>query len=114
MEKEYLAKHLLIEIMDSSYLNDAELMENFLTNTAHLFGSEILVLRIHQFQPYGLSALMIMPESHIAVHTWPEYQFASVDIFLKASDDPNQSIPLIKKYFHPGDVKVIELERGVN
>jgi len=36
MEKEYLAKHLMIEIINSSYLNDAELMEDFLTNTAHL------------------------------------------------------------------------------
>ena len=114
MEKEYLAKHLMIEIINSSYLNDAELMKDFLTNTAHLFGSEILVLKVHQFHPHGLSALMIMHESHIAVHTWPEYQFASMDIFLKASSEPSQSLPLIKKYFHPEDVKIVEIERGIN
>jgi len=89
-------------------------MEGFLTNVAHLFESEILGLRVFQFRPYGLSALMIMPESHIAIHTWPEYQFASLDIFLRAKSDPNNSIPLIEKYFHPEDVKVIELERGIN
>jgi S-adenosylmethionine decarboxylase proenzyme len=89
-------------------------MEEFLKNIAHLFGSEILGLKVYQFQPYGLSALMIMPESHIAIHTWPEYQFASLDIFLQAGSDPNQSIPLIQDCFHPKDVKIIELERGMN
>jgi len=114
MKNEYLAKHLMIEIINSSNLNDPELMEKFLNNAAHLFGSEILVLKVYQFQPHGLSALIIMPESHIAVHTWPEYQFASMDIFLKANSEPNQSLPLIKEYFHPKEVKIVEIERGIN
>ena len=89
-------------------------MEDFLTNIAHLFGSEILKMQVYQFQPYGLSALMVMPESHIAIHTWPEHQFASLDIFIKSKINPNQSIPLIKKYFHPEDVKTIEINRGLS
>ncbi|HSV30548.1 MAG TPA: S-adenosylmethionine decarboxylase, partial [Atribacteraceae bacterium] len=64
-------RHLLIEIIDSQLLNDAALMENFLRDVACTYGGDILGLKVHQFEPYGLSALMIMPESHVAVHTWP-------------------------------------------
>lgn len=114
MVSEAPPRHLIIEIIESQNLNNVELMENFLSELAAAYQGEILGLKVHRFQPYGLSALMIMPESHVAVHTWPEYRYASIDIFLQGTTDPAQSVPLIERYFQPGEVKVIELERGVN
>ncbi len=105
--------HLLIEIIGSSLLNDAHLVEEFFRELARSYQGEILGLKIHQFEPQGISGLLIMPESHIAIHTWPEYGYASLDIFLQAKWDPQKSVPIIQKFFKPRDVKIIELERGV-
>ncbi len=113
MFSDVLPRHLIIEIVDSRNLNNVELMEEFLREVAAMQQGAILGLQVHRFQPHGLSALMIMPESHVAVHTWPEYHYASIDIFLQGQTDAVQSVPLIEKYFQPGEVKVVELERGV-
>lgn len=109
-----VARHLLVEIVGSQLLNDAKLVEGFFRDLAEAYGREILALHVYQFEPYGLSGLLVMPESHVAIHTWPEYGYAALDVFLGASCDPQISLPLIKRYFEPRDVKVVELERGVD
>lgn len=113
LEEGIVARHLLIEIVGSRSLNEKETMEKFLQDLARMYSSEILALQVYQFQPFGLSALLVMPESHVAVHTWPEHGYAALDIFLKVDLDPRESIPLIERYFAPRDIKIRELERGV-
>lgn len=113
LHAEAVARHLLVEIMGSQLLNDAELVESFFRDLAAAYGRDILALHVYQFEPYGLSGLLVMPESHVAIHTWPEYGYAALDIFLGASCDPRISVPLIRRYFEPRDVKIVELERGV-
>ncbi|HXL02665.1 MAG TPA: adenosylmethionine decarboxylase [Candidatus Atribacteria bacterium] len=113
LEEGIVARHLLVEIIGSHSLNEKETMERFLQDLAQVYKSEILALQVYQFQPFGLSALLVMPESHVAVHTWPEHGYAALDIFLKVDLRPQDSIPLIEQYFAPQDIKIRELERGV-
>lgn len=113
LEEGIVARHLLVEIIGSASLNEKETMEEFLQDLAQIYDGEILALQVYQFQPFGLSALLIMPESHVAVHTWPEHSYAALDIFLKMDLEPQDSVPLIEQYFAPQDVKIKELERGV-
>ncbi|MBC7217998.1 MAG: adenosylmethionine decarboxylase [Candidatus Caldatribacterium sp.] len=113
MHAETVARHLLVEIVGSKLLNDARLVENFFRDLAAAYGKEVLALHVYQFEPYGLSGLLVMPESHVAIHTWPEYGYAALDIFLGTSCDPRTSVPLIERYFEPQDIKIVELERGV-
>lgn len=113
LHAEAVARHLLVEIMGSQLLNDAKLVESFFRDLAAAYGRDILALHVYQFEPYGLSGLLVMPESHVAIHTWPEYGYAALDIFLGASCDPRISVPLIRRYFEPQDIKIVELERGV-
>ncbi len=113
LHEEAVARHLLVEIIGSKLLNDAERVEGFFRDLAATYRREVLALHVYHFEPYGLSGLLIMPESHVAIHTWPEYGYAALDIFLSASCDPRISVPLIKQYFEPQDVKIVELERGV-
>ncbi|MCX6090606.1 MAG: S-adenosylmethionine decarboxylase [Candidatus Atribacteria bacterium] len=94
-------------------MHDARRPDREIDRRCHRFIGPIQGLKVYQFHPFGLSALMIMPDSHIAIHTWPENEFASIDIFLQAQYDPNESLPLIQRYFHPDEVKIIELERGI-
>lgn len=108
-----MVHHLLIEIVGSVFLNDKELMEKFFTQIAEAYQKPVLGMRVHQFQPHGLSGLLVMPESHVAIHTWPEYQYAALDLFLQAPLDPEASLPWVIEYFKPQEIKVVELERGV-
>lgn len=113
LPEETVARHLLVEIVGSGLLNDAGLVEAFFQNLAQYYGKDILALHVYRFEPHGLSGLLVMPESHVAIHTWPEYGYAALDIFLGASLDPKASVPIIWEYFKPQDVKITELTRGV-
>ncbi len=113
MDQEITGRHLLIEIIGSSLLNDKELVENFFRSLAECYGLGILALKVHQFEPYGLSGLLVMPESHVAIHTWPEYGYAALDILVGSRWDPRGSIALIHTYFQAKEVKFVELERGL-
>ena len=106
-------RHLLIEIIGSSLLNDKQLVEQFFRKLAHLYNLEVLALRVHQFEPYGLSGLLVMPESHVAIHTWPEYEYAALDIFMGSHFDPRESVALITDCFQAREAKLVELERGL-
>jgi len=106
-------RHLLMEIIGSSLLNDKVLVEQFFRKLAHLYNLEILALQVHQFEPYGLSGLLVMPESHVAIHTWPEYAYAALDIFVGSHFDPKESVALVIECFQAQEVKLVELERGL-
>lgn len=108
-----MARHLLVEVVGSRFLNDARMVETFFRDLATAYGKEVLALQVYQFEPYGLSGLLVMPESHVVIHTWPEYGYAALDIFLGAPCDPEISVPLVQRYFAPQDIKIMELERGV-
>ncbi len=66
---------------DKAVLNDTDRMEALLTGAAKASKATIVKSLFHAFNPYGVSGVIVIAESHLAVHTWPEYGFASVDIF---------------------------------
>lgn len=113
MQEGLTGRHLLIEILGSSLLNDKVLVENFFRHLANFYGLEIMALQVHQFEPYGLSGLLVMRDSHVAIHTWPEYGYAALDIFVRSNFDPKESVGLVKQYFQAQEVKLVELERGL-
>ena len=68
----------------------------------------------HQFKPYGVSGVIVLKESHFTIHTWPEHQYAAVDIFLC---DTNINIENVVKYlcgiFSTNNYKIKKIDRGV-
>jgi S-adenosylmethionine decarboxylase len=60
-----------------------------------------------------LSGLLVMPESHVAIHTWPEYAYDALDIFVGSHFDPKESVSLFIEFFQAQEVKLVELERGL-
>ena len=77
-----LGRHLLLELYncDTSLLNDTKRIEAALVEAARLVGATIIDTSFHHFSPYGVSGVVIIAESHITVHTWPEYNYAAVDV----------------------------------
>ncbi len=77
------SKHLVLELYecDASKLDDELYVRNAISNAAKISGATILNLMSHQFQPYGVTGLVLLSESHISIHTWPERRYAAVDVF---------------------------------
>ena len=77
------SKHLLLELYKCDYekLNDESFLRCTLTNAAKLANAKVLNLVSNKFEPQGVTAIALLAESHLSIHTWPEEQYSAVDIF---------------------------------
>ncbi|MBI1244322.1 MAG: adenosylmethionine decarboxylase [Alphaproteobacteria bacterium] len=110
----YAGTHLLVELWGAKNLGDLPLTETALRAGATAAGATILHCHLHHFGPNaGLSGVLVLAESHISIHTWPEREYAAIDIFMCGVCDPYQAIPAIKQAFEPASVQIVESRRGV-
>lgn len=79
----FLGKQYIVELKDcnASFLDDPELIGEIMTEAAIQAKATIVQQFFHQFSPFGVSGTIVIAESHINIHTWPEHQYAAVDIF---------------------------------
>jgi len=110
----YAGNHLLVEIWGGSNLDDPKIIEEALCQGAVEAGATILHAHFHHFSPYsGVSGVVVLAESHISIHTWPEKNYAAIDVFMCGECDPQDAIPSIKRAFQPEDIEVSLHKRGV-
>ncbi len=85
----HLAHHLILELYDcdSGRLNDVEWMKHAMTKAAEVMKARIVETRFHEFSPQGFAGVLLLAESHLSMHTWPEHGYAAVDIFMCGSAD---------------------------
>jgi len=111
-----LGRHILLELKDCNLevLNDLDYLENCLCETAEEIGATVVNKAFYQFSPYGVSGVVVVAESHLCVHTWPEYGYASVDIFTCGNSiDPREAIDLLVEKFEAKSSSFAELCRGI-
>ena len=77
------SKHLLLELYKCDYekLNDESFLRCTLNRAAKLANATVLNLISNKFEPQGVTAIALLAESHISIHTWPEANYSAVDIF---------------------------------
>ena len=77
------SKHLLLELYKCNYekLNDESFLRCTLNRAAKLANATVLNLISNKFEPQGVTAIALLAESHISIHTWPESNYSAVDIF---------------------------------
>ena len=77
------SKHLLLELYRCDYekLNDESFLRCTLNNAAKLANAKVLNLISNKFEPQGVTAIALLAESHLSIHTWPEVNYSAVDIF---------------------------------
>ncbi len=78
-----LGRHVLAEVhgCEPQVLNDIGAVERIMVEAALNAGAEIREVAFHKFSPQGVSGVVVISESHLAVHTWPEHAYAAVDVF---------------------------------
>ncbi|MEX2146463.1 MAG: adenosylmethionine decarboxylase, partial [Candidatus Rokuibacteriota bacterium] len=78
-----LGRHLLLELFDcdSDAINNLEFVKAALVEAAKRAQATIVDVVFHEFNPFGVSGVVVIAESHLSIHTWPEYRYAAVDIF---------------------------------
>lgn len=115
-ENNYLGKHAIAEFYECNVnlLDNVEKIEELLTNAAIECGATIVEKCFHRFSPYGVSGVVIIAESHISVHTWPEYAYAAVDLFTcGASCNTKRAYDYLVKAFNSKKSSYNELQRGL-
>ena len=113
---EALGRQILVEYYDcdQSKINDVSYIENSLIEATKASNATIISHNFHKFSPYGVSGVVVIAESHVAIHTWPEYNYAAVDIFTCGDTiDPWIIQEQLKEYFESKNVSSMEMKRGL-
>ncbi len=110
-----LGHHLLADLRgcDPARLSDLDLVRNAMLQAAQDSGATVVTQSFHHFSPLGISGVVIVSESHLAIHTWPEFGFAALDYFT-CSDrvDQPRAIQTLRFALGAQEVSTREISRG--
>jgi len=112
-----LGRHVLAEFHGCPFelLNDMKKVEKIMVNAALEAGAEIREIVFHKFSPQGVSGVVVISESHLAIHTWPELGYAAVDVFTCGERvNPWDACKYLVDHFRAQDMEAKEIERGTN
>lgn len=110
---EGFAKHVILELWEASHTNSALTVRRALREACRCGNLRLDKVLIHEFSPHGVSGVAIIAESHITIHTWPEYEFVAVDIYSSNSDaDIDEVAKVIKSAFSPCHANQVKIKRG--
>ncbi len=110
-----LGRHILAEFYecDNEILNDVQRIENYMKRAALECGATIVSSTFQTFNPHGVSGVVVIAESHLAIHTWPEYGYAAVDVFTCGETiNPNIASDALKEYLKAKSSKIVQVNRG--
>ena len=111
-----LGRHLLLDLKDcdKEVLNDLDFLKECLHQAAIQSGATVVGESFYQFSPRGVSGVVNIAESHISIHTWPEYGYAAVDVFTCGDTvKPEEAAKLIIHQLQSKNHSSIELRRGM-
>ncbi len=111
-----LGTHLLLDLKDckSELLDDIEFIRQAMSRAANEAGATIVGETFHKFSPMGVTGIIAIAESHLCIHTWPEYGYAAVDIFTCGEDfKPYKAADLLIESLQCEAPVVTEVKRGV-
>lgn len=111
-----LGNHLLVELRDCNpeILKDLSRVKNALVSAAKEAKATIIDISFHEFNPFGISGMVVIAESHLSIHTWPEYAYAAVDIFTCGDIiKPETAAAYLINEFESKNPSMVELKRGI-
>lgn len=111
-----LGQHLLIELYgcDAAALDDLEHVEQAMLHAAELVSASIIGVISRKFEPQGVTVVVAISESHLSIHTWPEYGYAAVDVFTCSHEPLTQEVQdFLIRSLEATDATTVEMKRGV-
>jgi S-adenosylmethionine decarboxylase len=111
-----LGTHLLLELRDcnSESLKDLDYVKSAMVGAARDAKATIVDVSFHEFNPFGISGMVIIAESHLSIHTWPEYGYAAVDIFTCGDLlKPELAARSLIQAFESQSPSLVEMKRGI-
>ena len=111
-----LGRHVLAEIYGCPFdvLNDVKKVERIMVNATLEAGAEVREFVFHKFSPQGVSGVVVISESHLAIHTWPELGYAAVDVFTCGDKvDPWDACNYLTESFLASHMTAKETVRGI-
>ena len=110
-----LGQHILLELYDCppDLLARPATSERILTAAATAMAATIIEARFHAFNPHGVSGVIVIAESHLTIHTWPEHGYAAVDIFSCGDLRLEDGIQLLLREFRAGRSARRDVPRGI-
>ena len=99
---------------DQELINDPAYLERALARAAEAAGATVIKSVFHEFSPHGVTGVIVIAESHLSIHTWPEYRYAAVDIFTCSQDMNNlRALDIINEALRARTYNLMELKRGI-
>ncbi len=110
----FAGTHLLLDLWGGERLDDIDHVEDVLLQCVQAAGATLLHTHLHHFTPNGgVTGVLVLAESHISIHTWPEEGFAALDIFMCGEARPHAAVPILKQGFQPEHMAISENRRGL-
>lgn len=115
--KEALGTQWIVELdgCEQSSLEGVAYVEQALLESANQARACIVSHKFHQFSPYGVSGVLVLEQSHITIHTWPEHSYAAVDLFFCSDNiDVEAAFEVLRRRFQPQRIEVRQLKRDAD
>ena len=94
-------------------LTDAQALERQMTAAAHAAGAQVLSAHFHHFGAgAGVTGVILLSESHISIHSWPEHRYAALDIFMCGAARPERALERLRAALAPDTLRVTTVDRG--
>ncbi|MGH1417661.1 MAG: adenosylmethionine decarboxylase [Hyphomicrobiaceae bacterium] len=109
----FAGTHLIIDLLGARRLDDLKHIERTLKRCVEVAGATLLHIHLHHFTPNGgVSGVAVLSESHISIHSWPEADYAALDVFMCGEAKPHLAIEILREAFEADDVVVKQHLRG--
>lgn len=115
MEFSTFGRHVAIDTWGVNFekLNDVDFLQTEMVKAANKSGATVLSVQAQKFDPQGVTVLVMLSESHLSIHTYPERGFAALDCYTCGHDvDPQVAIDYLVKVLQPGSTSAKALRRG--
>ena len=112
-EQKYAGIHLIAEFWNGKIIENPKEIKKILIAAVKEAKSTPLEVAIHKFSPQGLTGVVLLAESHVAIHSWSEFNYVAIDVFTCGDwAKPYKALQYLKKIFKPKKVEIKEIKRG--
>jgi S-adenosylmethionine decarboxylase len=110
---EYAGVHLLAEFWNGKEIEDPSMLDTILRTAAAKSNNKALKVEIHKFLPCGITGFVMLAESHMSIHSWPEINYLAIDIFTCGDHAmPHKALEYLREVYGPQRVEIQEIKRG--